>query len=151
MTGRSLLPIVESKPSGWIDPERDHVLFGKERHVPSQEKGNLSGYPSRAIRTKDFLYIRNFKPDLWPNGIPDAAAAYIGNSFADTDNGPTKTYLLKHRDDPAVKRYFDLAFAKRPAEELYDVAKDPTNSSTWPDKPPYADAQAAWPSNCGRS
>ncbi|MGH7172612.1 MAG: sulfatase family protein [Gemmataceae bacterium] len=141
MTGRSLLPIVESKRSGWIDPKRDHVLFGKERHVPSQEKGNLSGYPSRAIRTKDFLYIRNFKPDLWPNGIPDAAAAYIGNSFADTDNGPTKTYLLEHRDDPAVKLYFDLAFAKRPAEELYDVAKDADQLVNVADKPQYADAR----------
>jgi N-sulfoglucosamine sulfohydrolase len=103
----------------------DHVIFGKERHVPSQEKGNLGGYPSRAIRNKDFLYIRNFEPDRWPVGIPDAANSEIGNSFADTDDGPTKTFILHHRDEPVVKKSFDLAFGKRPKHELYDLQKDP--------------------------
>ena len=27
-------------------------------------------YPMRAIRTADYLYIRNFKPDRWPCGDP---------------------------------------------------------------------------------
>ena len=125
MTGRSLLELLTSNGSGWVDQKRDHAIFGKERHVPSQEKGNLSGYPGRAIRTRDFLYIRNFKPESWPNGIANAEQAYIGNAFADTDNGPTKSYLLAHRDDPSVRRYFDLAFARRPAEELYDLKNDP--------------------------
>lgn len=124
MTGRSLLTTLTSK-SAPTDPARDHVIYGKERHVPSQEKGNLSGYPSRALRTRDYLYIRNFRPELWPNGIPDAKQAHIENSFADCDNGPTKSFLIEHRDDPQVKRYYDLAFAKRPGEELYDLRKDP--------------------------
>jgi hypothetical protein len=33
--------------------------------------------------------------------------------------------MLKHRDEPAVKPLFELAFAKRPAEELYDLRNDP--------------------------
>ena len=33
--------------------------------------------------------------------------------------------MLKHRDEPAVKPLFDLAFAQRPAEELYDLRTDP--------------------------
>jgi N-sulfoglucosamine sulfohydrolase len=122
MTGRSLQPLLAT---GQPDLKRDHIVFGKERHVPSQEKGNMSGYPSRALRTKEFLYIRNFRPDLWPNGIADADKAQIGNSFADTDNGPSKSYMMDHRDDPAVRTFFDLAFAKRPGEELYDLRKDP--------------------------
>jgi arylsulfatase A-like enzyme len=141
MTGRSLMNILTSDKSGWVDPRRDHVLYGKERHVPSQEKDNLSGYPSRAIRTRDFLYIRNFKPELWPNGIADAVKAHIGNSFADCDNGPTKSFLIKNQNDPAVKEYFDLAFAKRPAEELYDLRKDPDQLNNVAGQAAYAKAQ----------
>jgi len=46
-------------------------------------------------------------------------------TYGDIDDSPTKTYLIEHRDDPAVKRLFDLAVAKRPAEELYDLRQDP--------------------------
>ncbi|HTK74702.1 MAG TPA: sulfatase [Gemmataceae bacterium] len=139
MTGRSLLPILTT---GQSDPKRDHIVFGKERHVPSQEKGNMGGYPSRALRTREFLYIRNFRPDLWPNGIPDGDKAQIGNSFADTDNGPTKSYMMDHRDDPAVRRLFDLAFAKRPGEELYDLRKDPDQLVNVVGKREYRDVQS---------
>ena len=58
MTGRSLLPILRATRSGQIDPARTYVLTGMERHVYP--------YPSRAIRTRDFLYIRNFDPAAWP-------------------------------------------------------------------------------------
>ncbi|HET6574681.1 MAG TPA: sulfatase [Fimbriiglobus sp.] len=135
VTGKSLVEVLTTGKAG-----RDHVIYGKERHVPSQEKGNLGGYPSRAIRTTDFLYIRNFKPDLWPNGIPDAAKAQIANSFADCDNGPTKSFLIEHKDDPEVRRSYDLAFAKRPAEELYDLRKDPDQLTNVADRPEYAKA-----------
>ena len=33
--------------------------------------------------------------------------------------------MLEHHADPDVKPLFDLAFGKRPAEELYDLKKDP--------------------------
>ncbi len=138
MTGRSLLGLLKSGRSGWVEPARAQVIYGKERHVPSQEKGNLSGYPSRAIRTREFLYIHNFKPELWPNGIPTAAEAQVGNSFADCDNGPTKSLLMGRRDDAAIRKYFDLAFAKRPAEELYDLAQDPDQLVNVASRPEYA-------------
>jgi arylsulfatase A-like enzyme len=141
MTGRSLMNILTSDKSGQIDPERTQVICGKERHVPSQEKGNLSGYPGRAIRTRDFLYIRNYRPDLWPNGVPDASKSHIGNSFADCDNGPTKRYMIQHQDEPGVRRHFDLAFAKRTAEELYDLHKDPEELVNVAGKAEYSKAQ----------
>lgn len=50
MTGRSLLPAMLGGGDAKL---REHVLFGKERHVPGQE-GNLGGYPIRALRTHDF-------------------------------------------------------------------------------------------------
>lgn len=124
MTGRSLLAILESSRSGRVDPARDHAIFGKERHVPAQKAPDMSGYPCRGIRTDRFLYIRNFAPERWPAGVPEGATHPMGR-FADCDNGPTKAFLMEHREDPAFRPYFDLAFAKRPAEELYDVEEDP--------------------------
>ena len=41
------------------------------------------------------------------------------------DAGPTKAWLVEHRDDPQWRPLFDLAFAKRPREELYALASDP--------------------------
>ena len=125
MTGKSFLSLLKSKESGWIDPSRNFTLTGKERHVPSQEKGNTGGYPSRAIRTKDYLYIRNFKPDRWPNGMLDASKAHLGRRLADCDSGPSKNFIVAHRTDPAFAKFYDLAFAKRPAEELFDLKNDP--------------------------
>lgn len=127
VTGRSLLNVLESGKSGRVDPERSFVLHGKERHVPAQEAPDMGGYPSRAIRTHEFLYIRNYRPDRWPAGTPNYKNAAIpGNWYADCDNGPTKTYMVENKDkDETHRRLFELAFGKRPAEELYDLEKDP--------------------------
>jgi len=123
MTGRSLLPLLAAEGSGRIDPARDHVLVGRERHTPAQEAPSTVGYPMRAIRTDSHLYIRNFEPDRWPSGAP--AGSTKGWLYADCDDSPSKSFLMDHHDDAVIKPFFDLAFAKRPAEELYDLATDP--------------------------
>ena len=141
MTGRSLLPILTGDKQGRVDAKRDHVLVGRERHVPGQE-GSSAGYPVRALRNDRYLYIRNFEPDRWPAGTPDYTKAWFKNAWlADCDNGPTKTYLWEHRDDPAVKAKYDLCFAKRPAEELYDLEQDPEQLRNVAAEPTYADAK----------
>jgi len=147
MTARSFLDILTSGKSGRVDRKRAYVLTGKERHVVCQETGT-GGYPMRAIRTHDYLYIRNFKPDRWPAGAPKGYAKPteinvtrpLGTHFgyADVDAAPTKSYMLKHRDDPRVKELFELGFAKRPAEELYDLAKDPDQLKNVADEAEYA-------------
>ena len=137
MTGRSLLPLLKSKESGLIDPTRDAVVVGRERHVGLARDAHLP-YPQRAIRTRDYLYIRNFAPDRWPMGqapgfgLPEGKLP--GESdlreettvvFADMDASPTKAWLLTHLDEPGMAPYIEFAFGRRPAEELYDLRTDP--------------------------
>ena len=141
MTGKSLTDILTSEKSGVVEPKkREFVMYGKERHCPAQE-GDKSGYPCRALRTRGYLYIRNFKPDRWPSGTPNwEKAGTRGAWLADCDNGPTKTYITQNKDkDAAHKRYWDLCFAKRPAEELYDCKKDPEQLKNVADDPAYAE------------
>ncbi|MFZ5832151.1 MAG: sulfatase [Planctomycetota bacterium] len=136
MTGRSLLPVLVSQQSGLVDSARDAVIVGRERHVAAAREGNLP-YPQRAIRTKDFLYIRNFKPDRWPMGTGPGYGAEGGMpeyellredtfaAFGDMDAGPAKAWIIVNRNEPGMQEYFDYGFAKRPEEELYDLRKDP--------------------------
>jgi N-sulfoglucosamine sulfohydrolase len=124
MTGRSLLGILTGEAESGV--KRDHVVFGRERHTPAQEAPQSGGYPMRAIRTERYLYIHNFAPDRWPVGTPDYKRAFLQRAWlGDTDNGPSKDYMWLHREDPAVKPFYSLAFDKRPTEELYDLAGDP--------------------------
>jgi arylsulfatase A-like enzyme len=134
ITARSLVPIL----MGGKADGRDKVFVERERHA-NVRAGDLS-YPARAIRTARFLYIRNLRPDRWPAGDPETWKA-VG-PFGDIDGGPTKDYILEHREDPRVKRYFELACAKRPAEELYDLAKDPFQVENVAGGPEYKKAQA---------
>ena len=106
--------------AGQRQPGRNAVFLERERHA-NVRRGDLS-YPARAIRTKDFLYIRNLRPDRWPAGDPEMYFA-VG-PFGDIDGGPSKDLLLARQSDSAIGRYFALATAKRPAEELYDLRKD---------------------------
>jgi arylsulfatase A-like enzyme len=142
MTGRSLFKVLMSDRSGRVDSTRDHVLTGRERHVQAQEKPNPGGYPMRAIRIDDFLYIRNFDPNRWPAGCPDVGKAFNGNAHGDCDGGPTKTFVIEHRGDPQYRRYYELAFAKRPSEELYDLEQDPNQLTNVAGQPQYAEVQA---------
>ncbi|MBM3832286.1 MAG: sulfatase [Verrucomicrobia bacterium] len=135
MNARSLLSVLHSEKSGQVDPTRTSVVTGRERHVGAAREGNLP-YPQRALRTHDFLYIRNFKEDRWPMGSPKTVTPTTAPTtselenetyaaFADMDASPTKAWLIAHRNDPEWKWHYDFAFGKRPAEELYDLRNDP--------------------------
>ncbi len=136
ITGQSLLPLIKSKKEKIIDKKRDYMVFGKERHVPAQLTPSMAGYPSRGIRTKDYLYIRNFNPNLWPVGVPENSTHPM-NSFADSDNGPTKSFLINNKDHPDYKIYYNLSFDKRPEEELYEIHKDPYQLNNLINNPDY--------------
>ena len=146
--GRSLLPLLDSDKSGLIDPARNHVITGRERHVANARDLALP-CPQRALRTADHLYIRNFAPDRWPMGNPKAADAsdlpstevLSSNThiaFADMDASPTKAWLILNGRQPEWQKFYDLAFAKRPAEELYDLRKDPAQLANLAADPAHA-------------
>ena len=99
-----------------MDNTRNFVLTGRERHVVARDDG--SPYPMRSVRTKDFRYIRNFKPERWPIGPYD-------KNFPDLDGGPTKKWFLENHDNPDAAHFLELGFGKRPLEELYDLNTDP--------------------------
>ncbi|MGI9431783.1 MAG: sulfatase family protein [Myxococcota bacterium] len=119
VTGRSLVPLLVATAQGRIDPTRDAIFLGAERHTLCREGDG--GYPARAIRTHRHAYIRNYEADRWPAGDPD----FHGVRFGDTDQGPTKQLMLEARSEPDVATLFELAFGKRPPEELYDLESDP--------------------------
>ena len=111
MTGRSILDILKSGKSGAVDASRNLMLVCKERH--DLGRPNDWGYPVRAIRTKEFLYVRNFEPDRWPAGDPETG-------YRNVDASPTKEFLLSGFDE-----YYRMSFGKRPMEELYSISTDP--------------------------
>jgi arylsulfatase A-like enzyme len=152
MTSRSIVPLLMSDKEGQIDPTRDYVITGRERHVWSARAGQLP-YPQRSIRTKDFLYIRNFEPDRWPAGEPyhrtggnplntgEKNLTQTRYTFPDMDAGPTKTWLVLNGEQPQWLPYWNYAFAKRPGEELYDLRKDPDYLVNYAQQPEYADVR----------
>jgi len=137
MTGHSLLPILKNQSQGRSNAQRDFVVFGRERHVPAQQKPSMQGYPARAIRTDRWLLKLNLKPDRWPAGAP-AGATHLLRNFAECDDGPTKTVLMGMKDDPQNRKYYQLSFGKRPAVELYDCKQDPDQINNLVDEPEHA-------------
>ncbi|HKS37789.1 MAG TPA: sulfatase [Verrucomicrobiae bacterium] len=131
MTGLSLVPLLEGRKQS----SRDKVFIERERHA-NVRKGDL-GFPSRAIRTTDFLYVRNLRPDRWPAGDPEMWKA-VGE-FGDCDNGPSKDLILSSRDRHSA--VFSRAFEKRPEAELYDLRRDPHQIANVADDPTYASAR----------
>lgn len=121
--GRSLLPILKDPDAqGLTGLGNQYVITGRERHFTSARQGNLP-YPSRAIRTHEFLYIENQKPGRWPMFEPPLSAGLP--THGDLDGGPTKQLYAQMQQDPDWANWCDLAWGKRPAAEFYDLRADP--------------------------
>ena len=122
------------------------VIMGRERHIATARAENLP-YPQRALRTKNFLYIVNFAPDRWPMGDPPdwnnlnlttkLLETNTRSIYPDMDAGPTKAWMILHRDADPYKDLFDLAFSKRPQEELYNISDDPDQMKNLASNPEY--------------
>jgi uncharacterized sulfatase len=135
IAGRSIRNILESKKSGLVDDSRTQIYSGRERH--SSSRFHSLSYPQRCIRTERFLYIRNFKPERWPAGTPrklasgkqsDVVNQVLGpmhGGYHDIDACPTLSFLIEQRDDDELGKYLGWSVSKRPAQELFDIKKDP--------------------------
>lgn len=137
MTGNSLMPLLTDRQSGRSDKNRDFVVMGKELHAWCHPDGEIN--PVRAIRSDDYLYIHNLKPNLWPAGHPDPQYAWDLMPFGDVDGSPTKDFIIGKRNEAHVKKFYDLAFQKRPSEELYHIPSDPFQLENLAYKPGFQD------------
>ncbi len=148
MTGKDFSKILLLKDS---KPIRNFVLTGRERHTHARPD-NL-GYPSRAIRTKNFLYIMNLKPERWPMGNPvpknsindslESAGLKkyksIYPGYHDIDGSPTKTLMMNKNAMVGNENLFEIGFNKRSKEQLYDIINDPACLNDLSKKVEYAE------------
>jgi N-sulfoglucosamine sulfohydrolase len=141
MTGVSFANLLISDQSGMTDPaNRSQVIFGRERHKVVQKYPNPGGYPSRGLRTHEFLYIRNYQPDWWPAGSNHKTKTNVIRWHGDCDPSPTKSYIIANQyKNKGHRRAYRLSFSKRPTEELYDLNKDPDQIKNQANDSKYSD------------
>lgn len=108
LSGKSFLGVLRGEKGS----HRDKVF------VTHSGDGAMNRYPLRAVRTRDWKYIRNLDPAAEHHTHVDLGkAGSDGRDYWDS-------WVAKAKTDPAaqaiVRRYHT-----RPAEELYDLAADP--------------------------
>ena len=130
--GRSLTDIFNSTESGQVNPARDHVLIGKERHDIGRPHDR--GYPIRGIVKNNMLFLHNFETNRWPAGNPETG-------YLNTDGSPTKTEILTMRRQGTNTEFWRNSFGKRPADELFDVTTDPQCMTNLAESPQVPDPQ----------
>lgn len=157
ISGQSFLNILTSKKDGLVDENRQYAFNGRERHSASRYK-NL-GYPQRMIRDGQYLLTWNQHAARWPAGAPqrlnpdsdgellpmyglDANGMHHSDwAFTDVDACPTKSYLVENYTVDSIRPYFDLAYAKRPEFEFFDVRKDPFCLNNLSGDPAYRETE----------
>ncbi len=131
ITGRSFIDLLR----GEAKADREFVIIGRERNDVMARPGAPAGlgYPTRGIRSGSLFYVQNFAADRWPCGNPELG-------LKDTDASPTKTLVTERGElDP----FWLHAFGKRPAEQLFDLSKDPECMANLADNPAFASSVVA--------
>ena len=108
LDGRSFLPVVLGK----AEAHREQVFF------THSADGQMNRYPMRAMRTREWKYVRNLDPAAEHHTHID-----LGKPGADGREYWDSWVIAAKADAAAaaiVRRYHT-----RPAEELYDLAADP--------------------------
>jgi N-sulfoglucosamine sulfohydrolase len=121
LSGRSFLGVL----LGQKDTHRDRVF------VTHSGDGDMNRYPLRAVRTRDWKYVRNLDPDAEHHTHIDKVAAGDSRDY-------WASWAAKAKTDPTaaavVRRYHT-----RSAEELYDLAADPWELKNLAADPTHAD------------
>ena len=111
------------------------VLLGRSQkhrdviYTTHSGDGIMNVYPIRSVRTKQFKYIRNLRPDCYHSNHSDihrrdGAGAYWDSWDEAAKNDPKATAI--------VAKYY-----QRPAVEFYDLTKDPTEQNNLANNPQY--------------
>jgi len=108
ISGKSFLSLLKGSKKTNTNNERQYVFSSQERS--SHMRTDNLGYPMRAVRSKEFLYIRNFAPDRYP------------------------MYEGKKAESLAKNYYW---YRLRPEEELYHVPTDPACLHNLAGEPKY--------------
>jgi len=124
MSAQSFWDILISGKSGLIDPGRDRVFSSIELHC--------GRYPMRAIRTTDYLYIRNYEPERPINLCID---------YWESESGYFPTWIAVTALPPESEIYRRVA-GKRPGEELYSLKTDPYQLQNLAEDADFAEIKA---------
>ena len=140
--GRDMMPMLTSSAQGRVDPSWWYAYAGHERHTLNRYDD--VGYPIRVIRTPWHLYIRNLRPERWPVGDPQRYDRTTGVLFPpyawvfrDIDDWKTRNWLIARRHQAPYDVMIQRILGKQPAEELYEIWKDPdclVNVAALPDR-----------------
>jgi arylsulfatase A-like enzyme len=124
LSGQSFLDVLLGKQT----QHRDHIF------ATHSGDGRMNDYPIRALRSRDWKYIRNLRPDSEHHTHIDQASGEDGRNY-------WSSWIKKAEADPTaaavVQRYF-----RRPAEELYDLRVDPWELHNLANDPAHVDQLA---------
>lgn len=110
LDGRSFLPVLLRQKIAHRDTI--HTTYTADTRY-----GNFNYYPIRSIRTATHKYIMNLEPDR-------TYTTHITNAKPEDGRDYWESWVEKAKTDPAAARLVN-AYQHRPAEELYDLEKDP--------------------------
>ena len=113
--GRSFLPVL----LGETDTLRDYVFA---QHTTIGTNGAVGPYPMRAVRDARYKFIRNLAPEK---------TYTIGGIHR---GEPIESWQADAKSDPTLAARVDGLF-HRPAEELYDIERDPYELKNLADDP----------------
>jgi N-sulfoglucosamine sulfohydrolase len=126
LDGRSFLPVLRSQTA----KHRERVF------TTHANDGRFNVYPARAVRDERWKYIRNLHPEFaFTTHIDLVVGRLAQRTFFETWETAAQT-------DPQAAAILNR-YHTRPAEELYDLASDPTEQSNLAVDPRHAAHLAA--------
>ncbi len=107
LDGRSFAAVLRGKSQ----THRDRIFTTHSRDR------DMNVYPIRSVRTRDWKYIRNLKPDGEHSTHIDKGEPASGRTY-------WQSWEARAKSDPAAAAIVER-YRRRPAEELYDLRADP--------------------------
>lgn len=111
LSGVEILPDFQGKSFARLLAQPD---IGFRNYIFSEHNWHDYEALERMVRTKDYLYVRNLRPNLSNHGPADSNSSAAFQDLKEIRNAGKLT--------PAQA---DIFIIPRPAEELYDCTKDP--------------------------